>query len=115
MRSEPATRSPCQTCGACCASFRVSFYWAEAEANAIPPELTEQVNGTFSCMAGTNSKTPRCAALQGVVGEDLSCRIYPQRPSPCREVQPGDGQCSRARAMHGLVPLAGSQTGITNP
>lgn len=115
MPSDPATSSPCQACGACCASFRVSFYWAEAEANAIPPELTEQVNATFSCMAGTNSRTPRCAALQGTVGQDLSCRIYPQRPSPCREVQPGDAQCSRARAIHGLAPLAGLPTHITSP
>ncbi len=113
MRSEPVTQSPCQTCGACCASFRVSFYWAEAAANAIPLELTEQVNATFSCMAGTNRKTPRCAALQGAVGEDLSCRIYQQRPSPCREVQPGDEQCSRARSRHGMAPLMGS-SGITN-
>ncbi|EMK5322830.1 YkgJ family cysteine cluster protein, partial [Escherichia coli] len=22
--------NPCMTCGACCAFFRVSFYWAEA-------------------------------------------------------------------------------------
>ncbi|MBR7358785.1 YkgJ family cysteine cluster protein, partial [Klebsiella pneumoniae] len=22
--------NPCMTCGACCAYFRVSFYWAEA-------------------------------------------------------------------------------------
>ncbi|EEX7666747.1 YkgJ family cysteine cluster protein, partial [Escherichia coli] len=23
--------NPCMTCGACCAFFRVSFYWAEAD------------------------------------------------------------------------------------
>ena len=112
MPSDPATSSPCQTCGACCASFRVSFYWAEAEARAIPLELTEQVNATFSCMAGTNSRTPQCAALQGMVGQDLSCRIYQQRPSPCREVQPGDAHCNRGRAIHGLAPLNVSSAGI---
>lgn len=115
MRSEPVTQSPCQACGACCASFRVSFYWAEAATNAIPQELTEQVNATVSCMAGTNSKTPRCGALQGTVGQDLSCRIYPQRPSPCREVQPGDEQCNRARSRHGMAPLVASHTGTTSP
>ncbi|WP_374212354.1 YkgJ family cysteine cluster protein [Thiothrix subterranea] len=24
--------NPCMTCGACCASFRVSFYWGETDA-----------------------------------------------------------------------------------
>ncbi|MLR39642.1 YkgJ family cysteine cluster protein, partial [Salmonella enterica subsp. enterica] len=23
--------NPCMTCGACCAYFRVSFYWAEGD------------------------------------------------------------------------------------
>ena len=25
------TTNPCQSCGACCAAYRVSFYWAEGE------------------------------------------------------------------------------------
>ena len=115
MPSDPATSSPCQACGACCASFRVSFYWAEAQANGIPPELTEQVTPTFSCMAGTNSRTPRCQALQGTIGQHLTCRIYAQRPSPCREVQPGDEQCAKARALHAMQPLPGSHKGGPNP
>ena len=35
--------NPCLDCGACCASFRVSFYWSEAEARGLPAEMTEQV------------------------------------------------------------------------
>jgi Fe-S-cluster containining protein len=93
------------SCGACCASFRVSFYWAEAEANGLPENLTERLNDRFSCMAGTNSEAPRCAALQGTVGESAVCTAYAQRPSPCREVQPGDVQCLKARAKHGLPAL----------
>ena len=29
MLSQIATPDACMTCGACCANYRVSFYWAE--------------------------------------------------------------------------------------
>jgi hypothetical protein len=48
---------------------------------------------------------PRCAALQGVVGESAFCTVYPDRPSPCRELEPGDERCARARARNGMDPL----------
>lgn len=103
--SAPAT-NPCQACGACCASFRVSFYWADGEARGLPAELTEQLNPWFSCMAGTNRRAPHCVALDGTLGIDVGCRVYLQRPEPCREVQAGDSQCLKARAHHGLPPLS---------
>lgn len=102
MPSSHASANPCQACGACCASFRVSFYWAEAEARGLPAEFTEQLNPWMNCMAGTNRRAPRCVALAGTIGAEVGCRAYDQRPEPCREVQPGDGQCLKARARHGL-------------
>jgi hypothetical protein len=93
------------SCGACCASFRVSFYFAEAIANHLPDATVERINDRFSCMAGTNSLTPRCTALQGTVGKSAVCSVYAQRPSPCREVQPGDTHCLKARAKHDLPAL----------
>jgi Fe-S-cluster containining protein len=103
----PATAapSPCLRCGACCAAFRVSFYWAEAEERGLPPELTERVNGHLLCMRGTWATRPRCIALQGEVGRTVHCSAYDHRPGPCREVQPGDERCARARARNGLPPL----------
>lgn len=98
--------SPCTACGACCAYFRVSFYWAEAEQNGLAAELVEALTPMYSCMAGTNAATPRCAALSGTIGEAVACTVYPQRTSPCRELQPGDDKCNRARAKHGLPPIA---------
>lgn len=105
MANEIDNTSVCQSCGACCAYFRVSFYFAEAEANALPEALTERINDRYSCMAGTNENNPRCHALSGTVGEAVTCTVYPQRTSPCREVQPGDAQCLKARAKHGLPAL----------
>ncbi|WP_297800248.1 YkgJ family cysteine cluster protein [Arenimonas sp. GDDSR-1] len=103
--SADPTTFDCTTCGACCASFRVSFYWAEGAANGLPENLTERLNDRFSCMAGTNSSAPRCVALQGRIGESAACSVYDQRSSTCREVQPGDAQCRKARLRHGLSPL----------
>jgi Fe-S-cluster containining protein len=95
----------CQQCGACCAFFRVSFYWAEAAQRRLPDSCIEQLNAHLASMAGTNQPAPRCRALQGEVGKQVTCLVYPARPSPCREVQPGDDKCNQARAKHGLHPL----------
>ena len=95
----------CQRCGACCAQFRVSFYWAEAWARGLPDLMVEKVNAQMACMAGTNHVDPRCVALQGKVGEDVRCSVYSLRPEPCRQVMPGDERCLEARRRHGLPPL----------
>ncbi|ENO0518463.1 YkgJ family cysteine cluster protein [Escherichia albertii] len=105
--------NPCMTCGACCAFFRVSFYWAEGEdaGGCVPVKLTEQVNPFLRCMAGTNQKSCRCIALKGTPGESVSCSIYANRPSTCREfgVSGEAGEINeasnRARAHYGLPPL----------
>ncbi len=101
----------CQRCGACCAHFRVSFYWAEADdapGGTVPVALTRQLSPQLRCMAGTESRPARCVALDGEVGRSVGCRIYTQRSSSCHELQPGDEKCLRARAAHGLeaVPRA---------
>jgi Fe-S-cluster containining protein len=106
-------KHPCLSCGACCAFFRVSFYWREAEAGAhsVPLHLTEDYSSLQRNMRGTNGKKPRCVALGGKVGERVGCTIYESRPSPCRAFQASyengeqNGRCDCARAQHGLKPL----------
>jgi Fe-S-cluster containining protein len=98
----------CQSCGACCAHFRVSFYWTEADdapGGRVPVSCTEQFTLHLRCMQGTSQASPRCTALDGEVGQWVACRIYEQRPTPCREVLPGSVQCHSARAAHGLPEL----------
>lgn len=97
--------TPCTRCGACCAYFRVSFYWAEAIERGLPEALFEPLSPVLACMVGTNGPSPRCNALSGEIGEAVTCGVYAQRTSTCREVQPGDAQCLKARAGHGLPPL----------
>lgn len=55
--------NPCLHCGACCKSFCVSFYWAEAPERGLPDGWTERVAPHISCIKGTNSPRPFCAAL----------------------------------------------------
>jgi uncharacterized protein len=95
--------NPCLECGACCMSYRVSFYWAEAE--GLAPAMTERLTPHIACMAGTNASRPRCAALQSGADGTVACAVYAQRPSPCREVEIGDEKCNKARFRHGLGAL----------
>ena len=101
------SESTCQTSGACCAHFRVSFYWGEADdapGGIVPAQLTEAVSPHLRCMKGTASKPARCAALEGEVGKWVLCTIYALRPSTCREfdVLEADGspnlRCKALRA-----------------
>lgn len=104
---------PCLRCGACCARYRVSFYWAEADdgGGTVPAALTEQISPFHRAMSGTHRKPARCVALEGRLGEQVSCWIHPLRPSTCREFAASweDGtphdRCDEARAGIGLPPL----------
>ena len=103
MLSQISAQDACLTCGACCAFFRVSFYWAEGE--SMPEEAVEALTPVYSCMKGTNQKNPRCIMLSGEIGQQVSCTMYAQRSSSCKDVQAGDEQCHKARAGYGLIPL----------
>ena len=97
--------NPCRSCGACCNAFRVSFHWSEASELSpyrVPENMIEQVTPHVACMAGTHARAPRCAAHEGTVGRSSGCSIYEFRPSPCREVNPGDEKCLRARQLCGV-------------
>lgn len=99
--------SACQSCGACCAYFRVDFsiYELNSEGGTVPDSLADVVKGNTCRMRGTDHVPMRCVALTGKVGERVGCGIYEWRPSPCREFEEGTDACNRARARHGLAPL----------
>jgi len=96
--------SLCQSCGACCASFRVDFsvHELDTEGGQVPSGLAVDVNGHTCRMRGTDHVPVRCAALTGKLGEKVGCGIYEWRPSPCREFAEGSDACTRARQRHGL-------------
>ncbi len=100
--------NPCICCGACCAYFRVSFYWGETSVHpdgSVPIELTEPVSPYYVAMRGTNQAKKRCVALAGEVGQEVSCTIYAARSSSCHECQAGDERCNRARRAWGMPKI----------
>jgi hypothetical protein len=56
-------------------------------------------------MKGTEQKPVHCVALIGEVGREVSCSIYEQRSSTCREFEAGSEDCIKARKIHGLPEL----------
>ncbi|MEN1961222.1 YkgJ family cysteine cluster protein [Luteimonas sp. MJ246] len=106
---------PCLSCGACCAHFRVSLHWSEADpalGGHVPPALTVPLRNHELAMRGTaGGSTPRCVSLDADIGRRSRCSIHPLRPQACRDVaaswefgEPGR-QCDNARAAHGLAAL----------
>ena len=107
-------RNPCLTCGACCAHYLVTFYWAEGSdaGGQVPVELTVDIDHSRRAMRGTTDKScTRCVALDGIVGFAVRCSIFGYRPSLCGEFPASwaDGQqhelCDRARLAKGLELL----------
>ncbi|MCX7150455.1 MAG: YkgJ family cysteine cluster protein [Rhodocyclales bacterium] len=109
----------CTHCGACCATYLVTFSRQELDFESggwVPAALAnnDAILGRCAHMRGTHHHPRRCVALRGTIGVDVSCAIYEQRPSPCRDfaqeadVGHGDARCGDARRFHGLAPLTGS-------
>ena len=104
--------NPCMTCGACCAYFRVSFYWAEASdgGGTVPVHLTEPLSPSALHERYESKAGPLCGVTRRA-GVSTRCSIYEDRPSPCRDftMSGEEGQvneaCNRARARFGLPPL----------
>jgi len=112
LPSMSAAPSICLGCGACCSHFRVTFLRHEALERGIDENSLERVSPWHVCFKGTGGVPARCIHLDGAVGACVSCRIYGERPAPCRRLEPGDDKCRRARAVHGLEPVSG---GMTSP
>lgn len=107
---------PCQSCGACCITFRITLPRIELDSvpgGRVPVALTEPYTATTACMREHPDMPGRCIALEGVVGVRVSCTIYAHRPAACSEFAPlsalgiGDDACNEARRRQGLPPLGG--------
>jgi Fe-S-cluster containining protein len=86
----------------------------DSPGGTVPADMVEPIDDRGVCMRGTAGRSPRCAALQGMIGVKVSCAIYAYRPTPCRAFAAdaalghGDINCGDARRRHGLPPLKGS-------
>ena len=97
----------CRSCGACCVNLPSNraqgfMYWVEiADGDRIlrRPDLvktlvTRDPAGVAHLRVAHDG---RCLSLRGPIGA-VTCGIYRERPSPCRNVEPGDEKCLRYRA-----------------
>ncbi len=99
----------CQTCGACCTSMlcvgvrpsenvAAEDYWDITAAGA---------NGeiTVDRFLRRDGETGACVALEGTIGEQVSCRIYEQRPRICHQFEAGSDKCHALRRAYGIEPF----------
>jgi Fe-S-cluster containining protein len=75
--------STCLSRGACCATYRVSFYCGEMDGSPggrAPSALVEQITPTLAAMRGTMQQPPRCIALRDEAGD--ACDTARRRHGP---------------------------------
>lgn len=108
---EKEKANACQCCGACCAFYLVSFPAHETDdivGGIVPVAMSGISKDSQRFMKGTETRSPRCAALIGFVGTRVTCAIYENRPSTCRKFmrswEHGNGNflCDKARMAFGL-------------
>jgi hypothetical protein len=100
----------CLTCGACCASFVCVDV---APGNPVSSkdcwEITRQgkSGGEFTVDRYIKRKEEdfSCTALEGAIGEKVSCRVYDDRPRMCRQFEAGSDRCHAVRRAYGLEPF----------
>lgn len=88
--------------------YRVDFHHLDldtAPGGFVPAGYALPLNATLVRLKGTDAVPPRCLALLGELGREVSCAIYPCRPGPCQELEPGSEACLKARRRYGLAAL----------
>jgi len=104
--SEPVPE--CMTCGVCCAfplivpvlrsdSQKISSYWNVT--------LDEDNSVVIDRVLPRKIADGYCANLDGLLGKQVTCTAYVERPRPCREFEAGSDRCHEYRRMYGIEPL----------
>jgi Fe-S-cluster containining protein len=103
----------CQTCGACCCNSDENRAEKYIDYVEVPPgsrlgrepvllrKLTV-LNAQGERHMQLVGREQRCVALEGKLGENVSCSIYELRPPACRKVEPGSYECRRDRRERGI-------------
>ncbi len=90
----------CLRCGACCREgFETVTVQPDDPVVAKRPELIVECSSWIEIAR----EGERCAALEGGLGPGFSCRIYEDRPLPCRELEINGANCLLARRRAGLT------------
>lgn len=99
----------CMTCGACCASFVCVDLEPD---NPISSEDCWDISKPGECGEFVVDRFIKrkdvdfsCTALNGKIGEDVSCRVYENRPRMCRQFEAGSDRCRAVRRAYGIEPF----------
>ena len=96
----------CQTCGACCAALPcVGIRPNEQVAEADYWDVTIENKIIVDRFVRRNSENFACIALEGVIGENVSCRVYENRPKMCHLFEAGSDKCRALRRVYGFEPF----------
>lgn len=79
--------------------------WVNPKDIGVPQKYAVHVIHRTWRMKGSDDPSPRCSALQGEIGKNARCKIYPLRPGPCHELEVASDACNRARRRHGLTTI----------
>lgn len=108
---ENALIPDCITCGACCALLLCVNLNPR---NAVAPddywEITKQGDNrelTVDRCMKLKEEDFSCTALDGTVGEEVTCLIYEDRPKMCRTFEAGSDRCHAVRRAVGIEPFLG--------
>jgi Fe-S-cluster containining protein len=102
----------CQRCGMCCSYFarpgRANGLMLGCSDEKLPEWLVESYHGSKMLRILPEPAWPlyhRCAALEGDLGERVSCKAYEERPRMCKEFEPGSAYCMIVRSWGYMEPL----------
>lgn len=98
----------CMTCGGCCATFvNISVKPDNPIASKDCWEVSKQgKNGEIIVdrLIKRRKEDYFCTGLKGTVGENVSCRLYENRPDSCRQFEAGSDRCHAVRRAFGIEP-----------
>lgn len=88
----------CQSCGLCCVSNDPKWVQVSlSDANRIDIDKLQYGDVEYFAM---KMKYKRCCCLIGELGVKTKCSIYENRPTICRQVEPGSQICLESILKH---------------
>ena len=106
VTGESVSIPDCIPCGACCIyGLVIPINRREPEPLSRYLEITlDDVDDVVIERVFERGEDGRCVNLDGVVGQEIGCNVYPDRPQMCRDFDAGSDRCFGYRRMYGIDP-----------
>lgn len=107
--TDPSVPIPdCIPCGACCI-YGLIIPINRREPEPLQKYLEVTLDGAddlvIERVLERDEADGRCINLSGIVGKEIGCKVYPDRPQICRDFDAGSDRCFGYRRMYGIDPL----------